>query len=86
MFGRMNGFRLESESDKHQLRNNQIFQKLRDGKIGMPTITESEIQDRSKSDEVAKAITLVQTLWFAIQAANRVSQGLVVTEFELTTL
>jgi len=86
MFGQMGGFLLENGSDKQQLRGDEFFEQLRDGKIEMPTITESEIQDRSKSDDIAKAITLIQTLWFAIQAANRVSQGLTVTEFELTTL
>jgi hypothetical protein len=52
--------------------------------IEMPTTR--EIQDRGKGDTVAKAITIIQTLWFAIQAAHRVSQGLIVTELELTTL
>jgi len=86
MFGRMGGFLLESGSDRQQLRGDEFFTKLIDGEIEMPTIPESEIQDKSKGDDVAKAITLIQTLWFAIQAANRVSQGLTVTEFELTTL
>src|SRR6266478_3952999 len=45
-----------------------------------------DIQDRGKGDGLAKAITIIQTLWFAIQAAHRVSQGLTVTELELTTL
>ena len=52
--------------------------------VKMPTMR--EIQDRSKGDAVAKAIAIIQTLWFAIQAAHRVSQGLIVTELELTTL
>jgi len=52
--------------------------------IEMPTA--KEIQDRGKADAVAKAIAIIQTLWFAVQAAHRVSQGLVVTELELTTL
>ena len=52
--------------------------------IEMPTT--KEIQDRGKGDNVAKAITIIQTVWFAIQAAHRVSQGLLVTELELTTL
>jgi len=50
----------------------------------MPTTR--EIEDRGKGDAVAKAITIIQTLWFGIQAAHRVSQGLIVTELELTTL
>jgi hypothetical protein len=52
------------------------------GAIEIPTITEGE--DKSKGDDIAKAITLVQTLWFTIQAANRVAQGYSMTELELT--
>ena len=52
--------------------------------VDMPTT--KEIQERGKGDDVAKAITIIQTLWFAVQAAHRVSQGLLVTELELTTL
>jgi len=52
--------------------------------IEMPT--KKEIQDRGKGDTIAKAITIIQTLWFAIQAARRVNQDLIVTELELTAL
>jgi len=52
--------------------------------VEMPTVT--EIQDRSKGDAIAKTITIIQTLWFAIQVAHRANRGLIVTELELTTL
>jgi hypothetical protein len=52
--------------------------------VEMPTTR--EILDRGKGDAIAKAITIIQTLWFAIQAARRVSQGLIVTKLELTAL
>ena len=45
-----------------------------------------EIEDRSKADFVAKMVTVVQTLWFAMQILNRAIEGLTVTEIELTTL
>jgi hypothetical protein len=43
---------------------------LINGTIEVPTVEEGEIRDRSKSDQITKAITLIQALWFAIQAAN----------------
>ena len=86
MFGRMGGFQVVSGGSKRQLRRSDFYQHLVEGTIEIPTITEGEIRDKSKGDDIAKTITLVQTLWFAIQAANRVAQGLTVTEFELTTL
>jgi hypothetical protein len=52
--------------------------------VTMPT--KEQIQDRGKADNIAKTITIIQTLWFAVQAAHRVSQGLVVTDLELTVL
>jgi len=45
-----------------------------------------EIEDRSKADFVAKMVTVVQTLWFAMQILHRAIEGLTVTEIELTTL
>ena len=50
----------------------------------MPTA--EQVQDRGKGDSLLKAITIIQTLWFAIQAADRVSQGLVVVQLELAAL
>ena len=81
MLARMRGLRVEAEDGSWRVREyiGGITSDVR-----MPTMR--EIQDRSKGDAVAKAITIVQTLWFAIQAAHRISQGLVVTELELTTL
>ena len=87
IFGRMGGFQLVIGRGKyHQLREDYFFLRLYNGAIEIPTITEGEIRDKSKGDDIAKAITLVQTLWFAIQAANRIAQGFTVTELELTTL
>ena len=86
MFGRMGGFQLVNGRDKRQIKGHDFFEELDRGTIEIPTITEGEIRDKSKGDDIAKAITFIQTLWFAIQAANRVSQGFTVTELEVTTL
>ena len=52
----------------------------------MPDFSEDEINERNKSDNMARAIAIVQTLWFTIQPLDRVGQGLFLTTLELTTL
>jgi hypothetical protein len=56
--------------------------------IDFSTIAEDDIMDKSKGDTIAKLLVVVQTSWFAIQCAARVSpsQGLPVTALQLTTL
>ena len=77
----MRGLRVEAEDGSWRVHEHIYFVP---SDVNMPTMR--EIQDKSKGDAVAKTITIIQTLWFAIQAAHRVSQGLIVTELELTTL
>jgi len=83
MLARMGGIRVVNADGTKGPRTKCSLCELPDD-IEMPT--KEEIQDRSKKDYVAKAITIIQTMWFAIQAAHRVSQGLIVTELEVTTL
>ncbi|KDR79733.1 hypothetical protein GALMADRAFT_61863 [Galerina marginata CBS 339.88] len=54
--------------------------------VAMPRITEQEIQDRSKSDGLSKALVVIQTTWFIGQCIARRAQGLIITELELATL
>jgi hypothetical protein len=49
-------------------------------------ITEGDIKDRGKSDGIAKAIVLLQTLWFVAQCIARRFQHLPLTELEIVTL
>jgi len=56
------------------------------GKIEWPSITEEEIQDRSKGDYLSKGIVLVQTSWFIAQCIVRGAYKLEVTELEVATL
>ncbi|KAN0076528.1 hypothetical protein V8E54_006670 [Elaphomyces granulatus] len=49
-------------------------------------ITEEEISDRSKTDQLSKLITCLQILWFAIQLIGRAVQHLPTTNLELFTL
>ena len=59
---------------------------LQQQKIEMPTITEEEIQDRSKADGLGKALVIAQIFWFIVQVTARRLQGLVITPLELVTL
>jgi len=56
------------------------------GEIEWPTITENEIQDRSKADVFSKGIVLLQTTWFIVQCIGRFTTKLAVTELEVVTL
>ncbi|KAK7030836.1 hypothetical protein VNI00_013944 [Paramarasmius palmivorus] len=54
--------------------------------IGQITISESEINDRSRGDFVTKSIAVVQTTWFVAQVIARAIQGLAITELEIITV
>ena len=56
------------------------------GKIAIPLVKESDIEDRSKADALSKALVIVQTTWFVLQCIARAQQGLMVTQFELVTV
>jgi len=49
-------------------------------------ITAEEIADKSKGDELAKFILVLQALWFICQCVARHYQNLTLTQLELTTL
>lgn len=53
--------------------------------VHFPTISEDEINDKSKGDALSKGIALLQLTWFVVQIIARAAQGLAVTELELTT-
>ncbi|KAF9533542.1 hypothetical protein CPB83DRAFT_845455 [Crepidotus variabilis] len=55
------------------------------GKIG-ELVTVQEIQDKSKSDFLSKALGVAQTTWFIAQCVARGVQGLGLTEMELLTV
>lgn len=51
-----------------------------------PTLTKEAIEDKSKSDGLAKGLVTVQVTWFVIQAFARYTQDLVVTQLEIATI
>ena len=48
--------------------------------------TEAEIQDKGKSDWLAKSLVLLQTSWFVLQCIARAAKHLPVTHLEIVTL
>jgi len=52
----------------------------------IPCTTEGDLKDRGKSDGIAKAIVILQTLWFVVQCIARGIQQLPLTELEIVTL
>ena len=76
----------EGDTPKGVLALERFSELLTAKKIDFPTITEEEIEDRSKSDGFSKTIALGQTLWFVSQCIARRSQHLDLTLVELLTL
>ena len=54
--------------------------------IPLPTLTTLEINDRSKSDSLAKFLAIGQVGWLAVQVIARAIQKLETTSLEITTL
>ncbi|KDR68879.1 hypothetical protein GALMADRAFT_145908 [Galerina marginata CBS 339.88] len=79
----MGGFILHDEKGAIGVLSEKRLEELLEQKaINLPSITEDEIQDRSKGDSLSKAIVIVQTT-FITQYVARLTQGLVITELEL---
>jgi hypothetical protein len=68
----------------HPLRYQDVISMLKNKTISLPP--EEEIQDKSKSDWLAKMIILLQTLWFVTQCIARGIEKLPTTELEIVTL
>ncbi|KAJ5512256.1 hypothetical protein N7463_001808 [Penicillium fimorum] len=64
----------------------QLYILVKEGYIDYPLLEEEEIKDKSKSDGLARLITIAQALWFSFNCIFRFAQGLFVTSLELTTL
>ena len=86
-FVQMGGFTLiDGDVSRGVLTAEKFQELLRANKIDLPTITEEEIEDRSKGDGLSATLTIVQTTWFIIQFSLRLKQHLVVTHIELLTV
>ena len=93
----MGGFYIVSQDKQktYALRWDRLYQLLKDGHIELPLKEESnssewllsdrDIQDRSKADELAKAVAITHVLWFAVQCIARTAKGLPISLLEVTT-
>jgi hypothetical protein len=50
-----------------------------------PSVTEAEIEDRSKGDVVTKFLALLQTLWFVAELILRTTEQLPISQIEIHT-
>lgn len=86
-FAVMGGFRIKyADGETELMREEKLFDCVKDGTIDLPHISEAQILERSKADPIAKTLTVLQTAWFVIQCIHRGSQRLPLTELEITTL
>ena len=86
-FLQMGGFMLMDGNERNRvLSPDELPELLQKGEIAFPSITEEEIEDRSKADGLAKGIAVLQTTWSIAQCISRPAQGLIITEIELMTL
>ena len=77
---------MEEDGTMRPLDGQTFFHMIQKDEIEIPNISEDEIRDRSKGDNIAKAITAVHVLWFGSQVAYRAIHGFGVATLELTAL
>ncbi|KAI1738167.1 hypothetical protein F4680DRAFT_426308 [Xylaria scruposa] len=63
----------------------QMLYLIRKKYIEAPTITQLDIQDKSKADGLAKGLTFFQSGWLLLKFLGRAAQGYSITPFELFT-
>ncbi|KAF9447775.1 hypothetical protein P691DRAFT_819542 [Macrolepiota fuliginosa MF-IS2] len=64
-----------------------LFQRLECQEVTSPmTISQEEIEDKSKGDFFTKLIVTIHTTWFAVQCIGRAAAQLLLTELEIFTL
>jgi len=54
-------------------------------RFAFPAISGKEIEDKSKSDGLTKAIAVFQLFWFSTQLIGRLAKGWAATELEVLT-
>ncbi|KAF8838394.1 hypothetical protein BDN67DRAFT_907415 [Paxillus ammoniavirescens] len=85
-FSLMGGFVLDDGTKRTTLRPCNHLEHLRDGKLVNQDITAEEIDDKSKSDGLAKVILGLQLSWFVLQVIVRGTNHLAITLVEIDTL
>jgi hypothetical protein len=86
-YANMGGFVLETMDFKaFPVTSKQVHWLVEKNYIDLPKITVEEINDKSKADTFAKAVTIIQTSWFMLQCFGRAAQHLEFITLELTTV
>jgi hypothetical protein len=85
-FALMGGFVLQNGTERTVLRTRDDLRRLRDERTIDLTITEGEINDKSKADGLAKTLLILQLSWFVIQVSARHANHLAITLLEIDTL
>jgi hypothetical protein len=68
----------------HRITERGVIVILQQSHLVLPI--KAEIQDRGKSDWIAKLLVLIQVSWFIIQCISRAAEHLAITELEIVTL
>ncbi|ETW84774.1 hypothetical protein HETIRDRAFT_473500 [Heterobasidion irregulare TC 32-1] len=85
-FAGMGGFMLSHGNTSFTLGPQDFNDLLTIGAIDFPTVTEDQIDDKNKSDTLAKALAALQLSWFMFQCIMRTVEHLPLTELEVMTL
>jgi uncharacterized integral membrane protein len=72
--------------DNNGLLPPELVESFENKVLAWPQMRDSEIDDRTQSDKVVKAIALTQVSWFVAQLIGRRVNGLAITTLEIFTL
>ncbi|KAK5723957.1 hypothetical protein LTR17_013799 [Elasticomyces elasticus] len=83
----MGGFILQpSHSEPFPITAKQLHYLVLKGYVPLPRLSDKEILDKSKADNIAKFLAIVQTGWLVMQTIARAAEHLPITPFELSSI
>lgn len=86
-FAEMGGFVLQSPGfPPFPVNCQQLLYLIEKGYVAFPEVDTEIIWDKNKADGFARAVTLVQIVWFSVQVISRAIQHLQTTILELLTI
>jgi hypothetical protein len=86
-YANMGGFVLYPRDDMHfPVTARQLHYLVVNNFVPYPMLDKKTVQDKSKADGFAKALTSLQIIWLLLQLSARLWQRLPITTLELTTL
>ena len=86
-FADMGGFLLVPQDSKpFRITAKHLYYLIDKGYISYPDVRTEDLWDKSKQDQIAKAITCVQVFYLVVQCIGRAIQHLAITTMELSAL